>query len=216
MVRTLDFWRRSNQVGGFSPLRLTDEFPKRTKPVSDWVNHCEFKYICAIQVFEVIMFCCYISDAWKLCCLYVVLHLIIYFNDIDILAQRIFVINNSLFQSITGDIAPTLFFLKHTLEARSRCVVLPDILVGSRSHVDHCRQPISSNLLSGCIDAVAVNYGGFACPCAEVASSVVFCKLDWVICLWFSPIILIFTGDWFGLWISGEGRINLVDSVPFV
>ena len=120
------------------------------------------------------MFICYINDAWKLCCLYVVLGLIIYFNEIDILAQRILVINNSLFQSITGDIAPTLFFLKHTLEARSRCVVLLDILVGSRSHIDHCRQPISSNLLSGCIDAVAVNYGGFACPCAEVASSVVY------------------------------------------
>jgi len=49
--------------------------------VSDWVNRSEFKYICAIQVFEVIMFSCYISDAWKLCCLYVLLRLIIYFNE---------------------------------------------------------------------------------------------------------------------------------------
>ena len=147
------------------------------------------------------MFISYINDAWKLCCLYVVLSLIIYFNEFDTHVQRIFVINNSLFQSITGDIAPNLFFLKHILEARSRCVVPRDILVGSRYHVDRSRQPISSNLLSGWIDVVSFNYCGFACPCAEVASSVVFCKLDWVICLWFA-------GDWFGLWISGEGRIK--------
>ena len=136
------------------------------------------------------MFISYINDAWKLCCLYVVLSLIIYFNEFDTHVQRIFVINNSLFQSITGDIAPNLFFLKHILEARSRCVVPRDILVGSRYHVDRSRQPISSNLLSGWIDVVSLNYCGFACPCAEVASSVVFCKLDWVICLWFAPIIL--------------------------
>ena len=154
------------------------------------------------------MVICYINDAWKLCCLYVVLSLIIYFNEFDTHVQRIFVINNSLFQSITGDIAPNLFFLKHTLEARSRCVVPRDILVGSRYHVDCGRQPISSNLLSGWINVVSLNYCGFAYPCAEVASSVVFCKLDWVICLWFAPIIFIFAGDWFGLWISGEGRIK--------
>ena len=106
------------------------------------------------------------------------LSLIIYFNKFDTHAQRIFVINNSLFQSITGDIAPNLFFLKHTLEARSRCVVPRDILVGSRSHVDHSRQPISSNILSVWIDAVSLNYCGFTCiySCTEVAISVVFCS----------------------------------------
>jgi len=42
---------------------------------------------------------------------YVVPSLIIYFNEFDTHVQRIFVIHNSLFQSITGDIAPNLFFV---------------------------------------------------------------------------------------------------------
>ena len=120
------------------------------------------------------MFSCYIRDAWKHCCLYGVLSLIIYFNDFSTLVQRIFVINNSLFQTITGDITPNLFFLKHILEARFRCIVPRDILVGSPYHVDRSRQSISSNLLSGWIDVVSFNYCGFACQCAEDASSVLF------------------------------------------